>query len=812
MHASKAVAFLGWTLAIGCFATARTARAQWTDPMTSARWVCFSNEHPPTPEYVNYALSFQQPLPEYYLGPRWPGNQGDPVALSWSLVPDGVSINGSNGEPTSPSSLFATLDAQYAGQGGRATWVARLQSCFDRWHQLSGITFTRVKASAGVDWDNGAAWGTAGNDTTIGDIRISMHSIDGGFGILAYTFYPNTTGDMVMDAGENWADSANLNRFMRNTVTHELGHAVGLDHVCSANSQQLMEPFLSTSFDGPRQDDVRGVERQYGDRYETNNTSAAAFNLGTPTPNVAFTVGTPANPISGTNDTLATDLSIDANAEVDWFKFTTTLAASITVTVTPVGSTYDDTQQTGANPNCTLSNFSINALSIADLNLQVLAPDGTTVLGTAAVNGVGLSETLTSVTLATAGTYFIKVYEGNSPAESQLYKITATVGASCPDTDGDGVNDCIDGCPNDPQKTAPGICGCGVSDVDGDIDGTADCHDNCPLNPNPQQADADFDGVGNVCDNCPQVSNPQQLDADGDGVGNACDGCPQDANKTSPGTCGCGVPDVDSDGDGTLDCLDGCPSDPNKIAPGICGCGTADIDSDGDGTPNCNDGCPSDPTKIAPGICGCGTPDIDGDGDGIANCVDNCPTIANANQADCDGDNVGNVCEIASGTQHDTNLNGIPDECEACPNVLTYCTAGTTTNGCLASMSSTGTPSVAASSGFTLRASNVEGQKTGLIFYGINGPTSSPWHAGSTSYLCVRAPTQRTPTVNSGGTTNACNGSLSIDFLNYAVTHPGAVGTPLAAGQLFWVQAWFRDPPAPNTTNLSNGLQFMTCP
>jgi hypothetical protein len=26
------------------------------------------------------------------------------------------------------------------------------------------------------------------------------------------------------------------------------------------------------------------------------------------------------------------------------------------------------------------------------------------------------------------------------------------------------------------------------------------------------------------------------------------------------------------------------------------------------------------------------------------------------------------------------------------------------------------------------------------------------------------------------------------------------------------VQAWFRDPAAPGTTNLSNALQFKTCP
>ena len=30
------------------------------------------------------------------------------------------------------------------------------------------------------------------------------------------------------------------------------------------------------------------------------------------------------------------------------------------------------------------------------------------------------------------------------------------------DTDGDGVDDCADGCPEDPDKVAPGECGCGV--------------------------------------------------------------------------------------------------------------------------------------------------------------------------------------------------------------------------------------------------------------------------------------------------------------------------------------------------------------
>ena len=165
----------------------------------------------------------------------------------------------------------------------------------------------------------------------------------------------------------------------------------------------------------------------------------------------------------------------------------------------------------------------------------------------------------------------------NGVADVVSISITQDGDPCAADSDGDGVGDCDDACPNDPNKTSPGACGCGVSDIDSDGDGTPDCNDLCP----------------------------------------------NDADKTSPGACGCGVSDTDSDGDGTPDCNDLCPSDPNKVAPGTCGCGVADTDSDGDGTPDCNDGCPTDPDKVSPGTCGCGTPDDgalgwypDADGDG----------------------------------------------------------------------------------------------------------------------------------------------------------------------------------------------------
>jgi hypothetical protein len=203
---------------------------------------------------------------------------------------------------------------------------------------------------------------------------------------------------------------------------------------------------------------------------------------------------------------------------------------------------------------------------------------------------------------------------------------------------------------------------------DDDGDGVPSASDNCPFKFNPDQADSDGDGVGNVCDGCPNDPHKTapgvcgcgvaDTDSDGDHVPDCQDGCPNDRTKTDPGVCGCGQPDADSDGDGVLDCEDECPEDPNKAVPGACGCGVPDTDTDGDGTPDCADECPDDPGKTAPGACGCGQPDTDADGDGVPDCVDNCPTVANADQADSDGDGTGDACASAG------DADGVPDAVE----------------------------------------------------------------------------------------------------------------------------------------------------
>lgn len=147
------------------------------------------------------------------------------------------------------------------------------------------------------------------------------------------------------------------------------------------------------------------------------------------------------------------------------------------------------------------------------------------------------------------------------------------------DTDGDGIVDRDDNCPNVANPNQRDTDGDGIGDAcddDSDNDGipddagsgtptpctggnTADCDDNCPTVPNPDQADADSDGVGDVCDNCPLIANRNQADSNNDGIGDVCDCNDNGVRDDEEGViCDCnenGIPDSEDIADGTsLDC------------------------------------------------------------------------------------------------------------------------------------------------------------------------------------------------------------------------------------------------------------------
>jgi OOP family OmpA-OmpF porin len=118
------------------------------------------------------------------------------------------------------------------------------------------------------------------------------------------------------------------------------------------------------------------------------------------------------------------------------------------------------------------------------------------------------------------------------------------------DSDGDGVNDALDKCPETPRGVSVDSEGC---PLDSDKDGVPDYLDKCPGTP-----------AGVVVD-----SNGCPLDSDGDGVYDYKDKCPATPKGAPVDSSGC---PLDSDGDGVFDYLDKCPDTPKGIQVDAKGC------------------------------------------------------------------------------------------------------------------------------------------------------------------------------------------------------------------------------------------------
>jgi Thrombospondin type 3 repeat len=113
---------------------------------------------------------------------------------------------------------------------------------------------------------------------------------------------------------------------------------------------------------------------------------------------------------------------------------------------------------------------------------------------------------------------------------------TSTTTTTIVDSDGDGIPDDVDNCPNKPNTQTLGTCSA-TSDKPGvNFTSDADCANNCSSNGLciKDLRDSDSDGKGDVCDNCPNNCNVNQLDADSDGIGDVCD--------TTSGCGGCNQP------------------------------------------------------------------------------------------------------------------------------------------------------------------------------------------------------------------------------------------------------------------------------
>jgi len=223
----------------------------------------------------------------------------------------------------------------------------------------------------------------------------------------------------------------------------------------------------------------------------------------------------------------------------------------------------------------------------------------------------------------------------------------------------DNETDFACGDPADPTNNAfssasmPATTACPGGDSDGD--GVADEEDNCPDDPNAYQLDLDADTLGDACD----------PDVDEDGTPNASDDDDDDdfVLDVNEGQC---ADDRDSDGNGSVN--DGCPQ-VGATAESGAECDNGINDDPGDDSV-INDGCPG-----ASETNGCGSDSFnpasrperldgafataDDDGDGATDE----PLPAGSAALDCDGDGSPGSSEMhiysAAGTANDQDPCGI---------------------------------------------------------------------------------------------------------------------------------------------------------
>jgi len=138
------------------------------------------------------------------------------------------------------------------------------------------------------------------------------------------------------------------------------------------------------------------------------------------------------------------------------------------------------------------------------------------------------------------------------------HKVGISIKFGGTDTDGDGIYDKDDACPDVAGLEAFNGC----PDTDGD--GIQDSEDACPMEAGLAEfngcPDGDGDGVPDKDDACPTEAGTASLngcpDRDGDGVADKDDKCPDVAGPAANDGC----PWPDSDGDGIADKDDECPN------------------------------------------------------------------------------------------------------------------------------------------------------------------------------------------------------------------------------------------------------------
>merc|ERR1719369_99751 len=142
---------------------------------------------------------------------------------------------------------------QYSRKMTGALVNADVKRAFKYWSDVTNLKFVS-KERGDVDIEIGFFTFSHGD----GD------PFDGIGGTLAHAYFPRYGGDVHMDDSETWTENSHKGTNFLQTLTHEIGHSLGLSH--SRVSASVMAPFYR-GWDPAfklHSDDIQGIQSLYG--------------------------------------------------------------------------------------------------------------------------------------------------------------------------------------------------------------------------------------------------------------------------------------------------------------------------------------------------------------------------------------------------------------------------------------------------------------------------------------------------------------------------------------------------------------------
>jgi hypothetical protein len=310
-----------------------------------------------------------------------------------------------------------------------------IQQAFLAWETVSALSFTQVFNESSADLK--IKWVTGAHGDT--------ENFDGNGNILAHAYYPpplggSYAGQIHFDDAENWDETMLLS-----VATHEIGHALGLEH--SNVNGSIMLPTYSSARIVLGNDDIRAIIQLYGCRpiigYSLLSLSETATYTFSPAP-VAYTLQISPNLtiVSQTGNSITVKSTANGSAYINIIVDGIIVAQKSLWIGTPIvsGITYDGymlkAQTFNVNASILKTEWTINSGIYTSADDFIYPPNnsGTYTISVRAYNSNGWGSTYTTeFTFPGSSMYSINVLSHNVsvlPVSTNLNQTASSLSVS----------------------------------------------------------------------------------------------------------------------------------------------------------------------------------------------------------------------------------------------------------------------------------------------------------------------------------------------------------------------------------------------